>query len=216
MTEQDWLACDDPMLMLDHHQWVTGPWPNPFTSDRKLRLFACACCRQIWHLLTDERSRRAVEAAEQFADRPDFFSLELFDAGVNAPGNTSPSPSVLTQDLLAWGTTLKNYAIVRELIFWFNQSPEQALPGAHLLRDIVGNPFRPVVIKPLACSRDMLHRCVSLAQAIYDDRDFALMPILADALEEAGCQQEEILRHCREPGTHVRGCWCVDLLLGKV
>ena len=56
---------------------------------------------------------------------------------------------------------------------------------------------------------------VGLALRMYDDRDFAAMPILADALEEAGCDSQDILTHCREPGVHVRGCWVVDLVLGK-
>jgi hypothetical protein len=50
---------------------------------------------------------------------------------------------------------------------------------------------------------------------MYEERDFAGMPILADALEEAGCNNADILAHCREPGVHVRGCWVVDLLLAK-
>ena len=54
-----------------------------------------------------------------------------------------------------------------------------------------------------------------LAQTIYDDRRFDLLPILADALQEAGCADSEILQHCHAPGPHVRGCWVVDLLLGK-
>jgi hypothetical protein len=54
-----------------------------------------------------------------------------------------------------------------------------------------------------------------LAQVIYDERRFDSLPIIADALEEAGCTHAAILAHCRGPGPHVRGCWVVDLLLGK-
>jgi hypothetical protein len=81
-------------------------------------------------------------------------------------------------------------------------------------RDIFGNPFRPVAIDPgwLAWSDGTVRK---LAQATYDDRRFDLLPILADALEEAGCTDADILAHCRGPGPHVRGCWVVDLLLGK-
>ena len=56
---------------------------------------------------------------------------------------------------------------------------------------------------------------VGIAAKMYEDRDFAALPILADALEEAGCDSDTILTHCREPGVHVRGCWVVDLVLGK-
>ena len=80
------------------------------------------------------------------------------------------------------------------------------------LRDIFGNPFRPVVF-PKSWRTEA---AVGLALRMYDDRDFAAMPILADALEEAGCDDADILTHCREPGVHVRGCWVVDLVLGKV
>ena len=54
-----------------------------------------------------------------------------------------------------------------------------------------------------------------VAQAIYDERAFERMPILADALEDAGCDNADILNHCRNGGEHVRGCWVIDLLLGK-
>jgi hypothetical protein len=75
----------------------------------------------------------------------------------------------------------------------------------------VGNPFRPVA----ADSRWLTSTVVSLAQAIYDDRLFDRLPILADALEDAGCDNADILTHCRGDGSHVRGCWVVDLILGK-
>jgi hypothetical protein len=85
---------------------------------------------------------------------------------------------------------------------------------ANLLRDIFGNPFRPITLEPswLTWHGGLL---VSMGQRMYDSRDFSDMPVLADALEEAGCQDQDILGHCRSGGEHVRGCWVVDLLLGK-
>jgi hypothetical protein len=82
------------------------------------------------------------------------------------------------------------------------------------LHEIFGNPFRPVSVNPswLAWNGGTL---VCLAQAIYADRSFDRLPILADALEDAGCSAADILAHCRGGGEHVRGCWVVDLLLGK-
>ena len=88
---------------------------------------------------------------------------------------------------------------------------EQLIPQAHLLRDVFNNPFRPVTFDP---SWQAL-RVLALAQAIFDERAFHEMPELADALERAGCDHADILGHCRELGPHVRGCWVVDLILGK-
>jgi hypothetical protein len=80
-----------------------------------------------------------------------------------------------------------------------------------LVHDIVGNPFRP-----LSCQSSWLTSTVTpLARAVYEGRHFEDMPILADALEDAGCDNADVLSHCRQPGEHVRGCWVVDMLLGK-
>jgi hypothetical protein len=85
---------------------------------------------------------------------------------------------------------------------------------AHLLQDIFGKPSRRVAIpRALLAWNDGTVR--KLAQALYDERAFDRMPVLADALEEAGCQDQDILGHCRAGGEHVRGCWVVDLILGK-
>jgi hypothetical protein len=80
-----------------------------------------------------------------------------------------------------------------------------------LLRDIFGNPFRPVTLEPAWLTSEVK----TLAQTIYNDRTFERLPELADALAGAGCSNPDILSHCRGPGPHVRGCWVVDLVLGK-
>jgi hypothetical protein len=85
---------------------------------------------------------------------------------------------------------------------------------AEILRDVFGNPFRPVTSNP-AWLRWHDGLLVSMARQMYDSRDFIDMPILADALEDAGCTDADILTHCRQPGEHVRGCWVLDLILGK-
>jgi hypothetical protein len=82
---------------------------------------------------------------------------------------------------------------------------------ADLVRDIFGNPFRKVKFSP-SWRTDT---AMSLARAMYESRDFSAMPILADALQDAGCDNDDILVHCRGPGPHVRGCWVVDLVLEK-
>jgi len=82
----------------------------------------------------------------------------------------------------------------------------------HTLRDIFGNPFRPVAFAPAWRTSDVM----LLAQGIYDERAFDRMPILADALQDAGCDSDDILNHCRDTAqVHVRGCWVCDLVLGK-
>ncbi|MBN9117823.1 MAG: hypothetical protein J0I06_01415 [Planctomycetes bacterium] len=80
-----------------------------------------------------------------------------------------------------------------------------------IFRDIFGNPFCPVAVEPSWLTSDVR----ALATGIYEDRAFDRMPILADALQDAGCDNDDILSHCRQPGEHVRGCWVVDLVLGK-
>lgn len=79
------------------------------------------------------------------------------------------------------------------------------------LRDIFGNPFRPTTLDQSWLTSTV----TALAHAIYQERAFDRLPILADALEDAGCTNQEILAHCRGPGPHARGCWAVDLLLKK-
>jgi hypothetical protein len=80
-----------------------------------------------------------------------------------------------------------------------------------LIVDIFGNPFRPVALDPRWRTADV----TGLARTIYEDRAFDRLPVLADALMDAGCADEQIIGHCRGPGPHVRGCWVVDLVLGK-
>jgi hypothetical protein len=82
---------------------------------------------------------------------------------------------------------------------------------APLVRDLFGNPFRPAVIVPSCLNTAVL----AIARGVYEERAFDQLSILADALEDAGCDNAEILTHCRRPGQHVRGCWVVDLILSN-
>ena len=86
-----------------------------------------------------------------------------------------------------------------------------ACPAIDVIRDIFGNPFRPVTADPAWLTSDV----VALATSIYAEKAFDRLPILADALQDAGCDNADVLDHCRSDGPHVRGCWVVDLLLGK-
>lgn len=94
---------------------------------------------------------------------------------------------------------------------WHKARSAEELAQCAILTDIVGNPFHPVALDPAWHTEAV----VGLAADIYSDRAFDRLPVLADALEDAGCADADILAHCRGPGPHVRGCWAVDLLLGK-
>lgn len=245
VTEAEWLTCADPQRMMDALQGGI--------SLRKLRLFSVACCRQVWHLLLDDRSRHAVEIAEQLADglaseadadaagevaaEVDGHNLpgipaELSWRAANAAAHLLPLPEEMWQLRLVWqevATVLEGDQIIREggspemLDAWSEQSVESGRTMgwtttqpdaimAELLREVIGPwPSNPVAVDPGWQSATV----VALAQAIYKERAFDRLPILADALEDAGCTNAEILSHCRGPGPHGRGCWVVDMILGK-
>jgi hypothetical protein len=190
-------------------------------SDRKLRLFAIACCRLVWHLITDERSQEAVAIAEAYADDrastkrlkaaykkawdvkcAAFRGAEIADGWSYESAQAAWAAWAVTEQI--YGESM--YAIAQEAIRAV--TPQQS---ADMLRHIFGNPFRSVVFDATWFTPTV----VGLARSIYADRAFDRLPILADALEEAGCTDADILAHCRGPGPHVRGCWVVDLLLGK-
>ena len=224
MTEQQWLTCTDPAPMLEF-LWSKA-------SDRKLRLFVCACCRRIWPLLKDERSRKVVEVGEQFADaltddkcredallaadRP-MLALQRYLRKSRVP---RPLPKALSAGIAArlacWPAS--SYAGAVDACVTHTR---QALDPCgdprlcDLMRDIFGNPFRPSPPLPQAVLAWDNSTAARIAQAIYDERDFGRLPVLGDALEEAGCTDADILAHCRSAGPHVRGCWVVDLILGK-
>jgi hypothetical protein len=95
------------------------------------------------------------------------------------------------------------------------RADREAKVHADLIRDVFGNPFRPMPALSGSIRTWNGGVVVQLAQAIYQDRAFERLPILADALEEAGCDRLEVIEHLRGPGPHARGCWALDLVLGK-
>jgi hypothetical protein len=221
MTEQEWLSDTPP------EEWLLTDQALKFaysvTSNRKLRLFAVACGYLIQHLLADERSCLAIVTAERHAEGlatdEDLATTEhnLLDLAKgeqrvgdmnwvrSAAANIATADVVLAADQSLW-YSMAHFGADDDTLY---------LAGLRLrwtmLRDIVGNPFRPVTPERSWLTATM----VSLATAIYNERAFDRLPILADALEDAGCTNEEILNHCRQPGEHVRGCWVVDLVLNK-
>ena len=184
------------------------------TSDRKLRLFACAVCRQVWGRLADRRSRRAVEVAEPCADG-EARRRALRRAQLAMEVHVEASP----EECQAWDCCEPNAAAEHCLC------PYPILPPAvqvTLLRDIFGDPFRPLAPLPLAVLTWNHGTVMRIADGQYQERqlpagvfDAGRLGILADALLDAGCEDEELLAHCRSAGPHVRGCWAVDCILDK-
>lgn len=215
MTESEWQTCTDPKLMLE---FLKGR-----VSDRKLRLFACACCRRIGRLLTDERSRKAIAIAEQYADGK-VSEQEMDRAAAHAFAAVETANTSATR-AAKWAVVhnppslcgILKTALVRNLRGYLLREPAilADVDQTAIIRDIFGNPFRPssLLARFVLVWND--GTVVKLAQGIYDERAFARLPVVADALEEAGCHDPDILNHCRQSGEHVRGCWVVDLLLGK-
>jgi hypothetical protein len=182
-------------------------------SERKLRLFACACLRRLWTLLPDERSRRAVEVIERCADglagRVEL-QAALADAEAVEAASTGRARAAARAVIAAWSTAEHACSAAAQA------SPDPLKERRHqadLLRDLIGNPFRPVPVELPWLERNN-GRAVQIARAIYDEHRFADLPVLADALEESGCHSEAILTHCRSGGEHALGCWVLDTLLG--
>lgn len=230
MTESDWDTAADPSPML---KALSGK-----ASERKLRLFAVACCRRHWHLMTDERSRAAVELGERLADGlgteterqvaeaqavqatrtavqargEDFTISESFTIAARAARFTVMEAG--TFDLEA---ALATASACRLMVLHESGSRDgRASENAALcstLRDVFGNPFRPTTID----NRILTPHVLATAKSIYDDRAFHHVFAVADALTDAGAPDDSpLLQHLRGRGPHVRGCYALDLVLGKI
>ena len=216
MTEAEWLSCSDPVPMV---KFLRGRM-----SDRKLRLFFVAVARLLLDRLPDEL-RGAVEVGERMADGlasederlhyvnklhavvTEYGQRTSRNWFIDTPPEDVSANSIALKAVGCWhtGSDLTN-----------SPNWQMTLRGAAgcqpaLLREVFGNTFRLMAISPDWRSNS----AVALARQMYESRDFSAMPILADALQDAGCDNAEILDHCRSPGPHVRGCWVVDLVLGK-
>jgi hypothetical protein len=211
MTADEWDACDDPTAMLAAVR----------LGDRRLRLFAAACCRRIWPLLAEDASRRAVEVAERFADGA-ATARELRAALVAAARATDlhdPMSGLAGYRAESAATAAVNAAGPRAALRSACENAADAVTDraaeraaqAALLRCVFGNPLRPITFP--ASWRTFA--AVGIAEGIYADRAWDRLPILADALEDAGCTDPDVLAHCRGDGPHVRGCWVVDNILGR-
>jgi len=216
MTEAEWLACAEPEAMLK--------FLGKRFSDRQIRLFSCACCRRVWRFAKDERLVTALDALERYADGgKEKVRLEARRTAKAVYGNVDKPQDCISSELRTAAektvrkATLGQGNLAAAAIGWSNRSKFSRKKEAErtkqtdLLRDMAGNPFRPVVVDPDWRNSTV----VALARGIYDERAFERLPILADALQDAGCDNDDVLNHCRGSGPHVRGCWVVDLVLGK-
>jgi hypothetical protein len=220
MTETEWLDCTDPLPMIAFLHCQAATQRFRLTS-RQLRLLAVAYCRPAFRLLPDARSRQAVDVAERYADGL-ANSDELWRASELAAraARVGTSKAAGAAALAAGVHPGSASAIARQVAYavwaaaprarveaWDREWQRQA----DLVRDIFGNPFRRAFPDPAWRTPTVL----AIATGAYADRDFSALPILADALEDAGCTAAEVLEHCREPAEHTRGCWVVDWCLGK-
>lgn len=230
---------------------------RPGECVRKKRLALVAAARSVWDHLTLPSSRRAVEAAERYADDPGWPEIERHYLAARrsaervAPGyeaylrwseraangsrlrgskrkrpRLADSPKAVLARVaarIARPQDLKDDSDVPEWIdilhtlqaVWprlaIGSEAEADAHHARLLRDVFPNPFRPVTFGP----NWRTETAVRLARGMYESRAFSAMPILADALQDAGCDHPDVLAHCRDDQLHVRGCWVVDLIMGK-
>ncbi len=222
MTESQWDVCDDVLQLLQHEQ--------VYKQRRKMRLFGSACCRQLDQWLSDERLLKALDATERYADGLiKEGALRKWERGADQardeikhpPGQTFFSPEWITCHAVCCASTSDRYAgwgmvaqqiLKNERTFGTEFHKALRIRLLALLHDIFGNPFRPVAFS----AEWRTDTAVSLARGMYESRDFSAMPILADALQDADCDNDDVLNHCREANqVHVRGCWVVDLVLGK-
>lgn len=241
MTEHEWLTCrTTPTAMVRHLRHKL--------SARKRDLVAAACCRLVWEHLTQPGTRAAIEQLELHADG----ILTEGDRRALPPG-TEPNQfhpiwesnvgQLREQELAA--TNAVRAAVSGRLtglsrcLEWLllgfaaaaQEGERQAVLNrmrsrvCDLLREIVGNPFRPWkvvpeflgggVIRPDGRTARLSRTAFDLAESIHADQAFDRLPVLADALEESGVTDPDLLAHCRDGAGHVRGCWALDVVRGK-
>jgi hypothetical protein len=224
--EQGWLSCSCWRVRCRQQRGFCPAY-------RKFRLFSHAYCQRVMHLLPHPDCQKVLGILADYIE--DATELTSYEAAYSAFDQTRRSrfPKGATAGDGAWNALycavhrrwLERYddyyasdrwrvvsVVTRDAASSTGQ--DEARAQAQLLRDIVGNPFHPVLIHSgwLAWNDRVVPK---LARTIYDEHTSDRLPILADALEEAGCDNADILNHLRGPGPHVRGCLVVDLILGK-
>jgi Uncharacterized protein conserved in bacteria (DUF2199) len=214
MTELEWLASHEPWRML---KVVERSKP----SDRKVRLFNAAVCRQFWDYLP-EASQAILSESELPADGLLQVSSDELCWRANAavapidrqyPTKQFPNAEVRIQRYAAVAVC---YAVISNDLWGAAAALDEIDSTAKqshstIIRDVFGNPFRSSDLH----SAWLTPKVRVLAEQIYDDRTFERLPALAERLATAGCENDDVLAHCSHGGQHVRGCWVVDLILGR-
>jgi hypothetical protein len=199
------VAVDEATWRTTHNSTRMVNFVRDLASERKFRLFGCACVRQVWELLPID-CRKALWLAERFAEgevpHSELKRAEQMVARVAERNPASPTVRSVTQVVVDSDVVLDN--------FWLAVCSDAL--QCELARCVFGNPFRPVLSVSAWAQSETARQ---MAQAITDEGRYADLPILADALEDAGCADEDVLGHCRGGAAHARGCWVVDLILGR-
>jgi hypothetical protein len=193
-------------------------------NGRKWRLFMCACARRVLDLAPQDACRAVLTIAEDYADGDAAHEdmIEMAQAA-STPTRVIDGESIrrgaltarrIVVDVASMGESLLQVvtSMIGETIGIRAEREQETSALCALVRDIFGNPFRSSAFSPSWRTDTAL----ALATQMYESREFSAMPILADALQDAGCDNDDILSHCRDTSqVHVRGCWVVDLVLGK-
>jgi hypothetical protein len=223
MTEGEWLTCTDVLALL------AEPTAHGEKAKRRLRLFSIACCRRLSRWIVNPRLLKCLEASERYADgKLKDSGLDHWTAEANKSWQAAEKSAkrirnkaavirahhaiaytCLTDRYEAYGSAARIIlGAEKEFGKPFVEEMRSLFP--RLFRDVFPNPYRPIRFDPAWRTATVAR----VAGAIYADQGWDEMPILADALEEAGCSEGKVLAHCREPGTLVRGCWVVDWAKG--
>jgi hypothetical protein len=206
VSEEEWLSCDEPpKLMAALLEGSRSP------TDRKIRLYACAVAALYLSAHpADICFHKVLAVAERFADGG-ATADELQQAGREAQRRYQWQTDDTALQVVRHAAYLQTRGSSNSVRYATSYTYFDSKTNALLFRCIFGNPYRPVSVDPTWLTLDV----VTLAEGIYQERAFDRLPILADALQDAGCDNTDILSHCHSEGPHVRGCWPVDLIFGK-
>jgi hypothetical protein len=218
MTPAEWLDCADPDAMLAH---LNAALPRSVARRRQVILLVCACSRRQWPRLST-RSRRLIEAVECCADGlAEWGKVEAARRANRAEG---AGPWWVAEAAAQAGEAYDPSGAFHLVCYplWaanMTGSDEERRAQCDLLRDVFGNPFLSPRFRPPRLDPSLLTwgggLVGAIARDVYESGAFERLPILADALEEAGCDSADLLEHLRSPGPHARGCWGLDLVLGR-